>query len=107
MKLFLVLLLVLPFSISADESIICINDNIQLSITIFEESTPKSVLWKIQVIDNPEIAISGLGSYQKEVEAEDAFSSFDDNSAVSYKDKRAVFVLGNDQSLYFPACLKK
>ena len=106
MKLFSIILLLLPFSVSADESIFCINDNIQLSITIFEESTPKSVSWKIQVIDNPEIAISGFGSYQKEVEAEDAFSSFDDNSAVSYKDKRAVFVMGNDQSIYFPFCVK-
>lgn len=106
MKLFSVVLLLLPFSVSADEPIVCINDNIQLSITIFEESTPKSVSWKIQVIDNPEIAISGFGSYQKEVEAEDAFSSFDDNSAVSYKDKRAVFVMGNDQSIYFPFCVK-
>lgn len=106
MKLFLVVLFLLPFSVSADESIVCVNDNIQLSISIFEEGTPKSVSWKIQVIDNPEIAISGFGSYQKEVEAEDAFSSFDDNSAVSYKDKRAVFVMGNDQSIYFPACIK-
>lgn len=106
MKRLLAVLLLLPFSVSADESIVCVNDNIQLSITIIEESIPKSVSWKILVIDNPEIAISGFGSYQKEVEGEDAFSSFDDNSAVSYKDKRAVFVMGNDQSVYFPFCVK-
>lgn len=105
MKLFSVLLLLLPFSVSAGESIICVNNNIQLSINVFEESTPKSVSWIIQVVANPEIAISGYGAYQKEVETDDAFSSFDDNSAVSYKDKRAVFVMGNNQSINFLACV--
>ena len=102
MKLLAVLLFLLPFSLLANESIVCVNDDIQLNINVLKET----VSWRIQVIDNPAIAISGHGAYQKELEAEDAFSSFDDNSAISYKEGRAVFVMGDDQSIYFPACLK-
>lgn len=100
MKLLLVLLFLFPFSLSANESIICVRDNLQLNISVVDTS----VEWIIKVIDNENVAISGSGVWQKEVESEDAFSSFDDNSAISFKDKRAVFVMGNDQSIYFPVC---
>lgn len=104
MKLLFVLLFLFPFSLSANESIICVMDNLQLNISVVDTTIPKSVEWIIKVIDNENVAISGSGVWQKEVESEDAFSSFDDNSAISFKDKRAVFVMGNDQSIYFPVC---
>jgi hypothetical protein len=104
MKLLFVLLFIFPFSLSANESIICVSDNLQLNISVVDTTIPKSVAWTIKVIDNENVAISGSGVWQKEVESDDAFSSFDDNSAISYKNKRAVFVMGNDQSVYFPAC---
>lgn len=104
MKLLFVLLFLFPFSLSANDSIICVSDNLQLNISVVDTTIPKNVSWTIKVIDNENVAISGSGVWQKEVESEDAFSSFDDNSAISYKNKRAVFVMGNDQSIYFPDC---
>lgn len=104
MKLFSALLFLFPLSLSANDSIICVSDNLQLNISVIDTTTPKSVSWTIKVIDNVNVAISGAGIFQKEIDSDDAFSSFDDNSAVSYKNKRAVFVMGNDQSIYFPSC---
>lgn len=104
MKLLFVLLFLFPFSVSANESIICVNDNLQLNISVNEVTMSKNVAWIIKVINNENFAISGSGVWQKEIESDDAFSSFDDNSAVSYKNKRAIFVMGNGQSIYFPAC---
>lgn len=104
MKLLFVLLILFPMSLTANESIVCKVDNLQLNILVDDTTTPKSVSWIIKLIDNVDVAISGTGLWQKEVESVDAFSSFDDHSAVSFKDKRAVFVMGNDQSIYFPSC---
>lgn len=103
-QLFVFLILVFPFSLSATETYVCVTDNLQLNISV-EDATPKFVSWTIKVIDNESTSISGFGLYQKEVESDDAFSAYDDDSAVSYKNKRAVFVMGNDQSVYFPACV--
>ena len=107
MKYLFALLVIFPFSLSANESIVCVSDNLQLNIVVHTVKTPTSVSWVIKVIDNVDVAIVGTGLWQKEVESEDAFSSYDDQSAVAYKNKRAVFVMGNDQSIYFPACVNR
>lgn len=104
MKFLFALLVLSPLSLSANESIICVNNNLRLDITVFNETSPKSVSWIIKVIDNVDVAISGSGHWHKEVEAEDAFSSYDEVSAVSYKERRAVFAIDADQSIYFPYC---
>lgn len=99
MKLLFVLLFLFPFSLSAFEAV-CTSDNLQLNISVVDAN----VFWTIKVIDNVEVAISGSGVWQKEIESGDAFSSFDEHTAISYKNNRAVFVMGNDQSIYFPEC---
>lgn len=104
MKLLFVLLILFPLTLSANESINCKIDNLQLTISINDSTIPKSVSWIIKLIDNADVAISGSGIWQKEVESGDAFSSFDDHTAVSFKNKRAIFVMDNDQSIYFPSC---
>lgn len=104
MKLLFVLLSSISFSLSASESIICVSDNLQLNIQVDVTTTPKNVLWTIKLIDNVDVAISGSGIFEKEIDSDDAFSSFDEHTAVSFKNKRAVFVMDNDQSIYFPSC---
>lgn len=64
----------------------------------------KNVQWVLKLIDNDSAKIEGSGVWQKEDDSADAFSSFDDNSAISYKTKRAVFVLPDNQAIYFPVC---
>jgi len=107
MKFLFVLLVLFPISLSANESIVCVSDNLQLNILVHTDKTPIGVSWVIKVIDNVDVAIVGTGLWQKEVESEDAFSSYDDVSAVSYKNKRAVFVMGANQAIYFPACVRR
>lgn len=104
MKLLFVLLSFTSFSLFASESINCVSDNLHLNIQVDDSISPKNVSWTIKLVNNVDVAISGSGIYQKEIESADAFSSYDDNSAISYKNKRAVFVMGNDQSIYFPEC---
>ena len=99
MKLLLVLLFLFPLSLFAFEAD-CLTDILHLNISVNDSK----VFWTIKVIDNDDVAISGSGVWQKEIESDDAFSSFDDNSAIAYKNNRAVFVMGNDQSIYFPTC---
>jgi len=104
MKLLFVLLFLISFSLSASESIICVSDNLQLNIQVDDTTTPKNVSWVIKLIDNVDVAISGSGIFEKEIESADAFSSFDEHSAISFKNNRAVFVMDNDQSIYFTSC---
>jgi hypothetical protein len=104
MKSLFVLLSLISFPVLASESINCVSDNIHFNIHVDETETLKNVSWTIKLIDNVDVVFSGSGAFQKEVESADAFSSYDDYSAISYRDKRAVFVMGNDQSIYFPAC---
>lgn len=106
MKFLLVFLIVFPVSLFASDSIICVSDNLQLDIVVSNNKTPESVSWIIKVIDNTKVAISGAGAWQKEVESEDAFSSYDGMSAISYKNRRAVFVMDDGQTIYFPFCTR-
>lgn len=104
MKLLFVLLVLFPISLSANDSIVCVSENLQLNIVVHSDKTPKMVSWVIKVIDNVDVSVVGTGLWQKEVESEDAFSSYNDESAVSYKNTRAVFVMGDNETIYFPFC---
>lgn len=104
MKFLFALLVIFPLTLSANESIICISNTLQLDIVVSNDTNTKSVSWIIKLLDNVDVAISGSGLWQKEVDTDDAFSSFDEVSAVSYKDKRAVFAMDADQAIYFPYC---
>lgn len=104
MKLLFVLLVLFPISLSANESIVCVSENLQLNILVHTDKTPTMVSWVIKVIDNVDVSVVGTGLWQKEAESEDAFSSYNDESAVSYKNKRAVFVMGDTETIYFPYC---
>lgn len=104
MKLLFVLLVLFPISLSANESIVCVSENLQLNILVHTDKTPTMVSWVIKVIDNADVSVVGTGPWQKEAESEDAFSSYNDESAVSYKNKRAVFVMDHMEAIYFPYC---
>jgi hypothetical protein len=104
MKILFVLLSITSFSLSASESIVCLNDNLKLKIQVDDVVSSKNVSWTISVLNNIDVSISGSGVWQKENDNADAFSSYDAISAISYKNKRAVFVMGNDQSIYFQKC---
>jgi hypothetical protein len=93
-----------PLNTWANDNFLCTNNNIQLSISI---SAEKSVAWTLKLIDEDDkSSITGSGVWQKEADSADAFSSFDDNSAISYKNNRAVFVMSSNQALFFPVCEK-
>ena len=66
----------------------------------------KYVQWIISLNSDENTRIEGTGLWQKEVESEDAFSAYNDDSAISYKNKRAVFVNGTNlgDAIYFPEC---
>ena len=112
MKLFLVLFL-LPISLHAAsvESIICLTEKLKLSINILQDSdnSPKNTVWSIVLLEDESVRVDGAGPWQKEVDSDDAFSSFDKISAISYKNSRAVFVTdsGLGEVIYFPKCDKK
>ena len=59
------------------------------------------VFWTFTVEDE---SVHGQGAFQKEIDTEDAFSSFDDVYALSYKSKKAVFVLANGNAVFFSHC---
>jgi hypothetical protein len=99
-KCFIAALLLFSFKALAFEvpsKVSCSNSYSSLEIKIVEDS----VFWTFTVDDE---SVSGEGKFQKEIDTEDAFSSFDDNYAVSYKSKKAVFVLEDGNAVFFSHC---
>ena len=105
-KLLILISFVLSFSAIASVNFQCINNNTQLSIKITKSDVQKMVSWTIKLIDEESTAISGSGIWQKEIESKDAFSSFDTNSAISFQNNKAVFVMDSNQAIFFPLCKK-
>lgn len=83
----------------------CTANDFKLVILIDQQSSVSEVFWNLSLISDPSEMFKGQGRFQKEIESEDAFSSFDESSAISYKNKRAVFVHSDDQAQYFPICV--
>lgn len=75
----------------------CTNSSTTLEITV----TDNIVNWKFVA---GEESVTGEGQFQKEIDTDDAFSSFDDIYAVSYKSNKAVFVFGNGDAIFFLGC---
>ena len=106
-KALLFTILSYSFSALATDSFICTNKNqLKLTINIIEELNQKNVTWALFEANNSASIFQGMGAWQKEIESADAFSAFDNQTAVSFKDNRAFFVLPTDQAIYFPNCQK-
>lgn len=82
----------------------CLNTTSTLEITLKSNGDNKSVYWKALLNQNSEFVLSGTGLWQKEQESEDAFSAFDEVTAISFKNNRAILVLPNGQVVYYPSC---
>ena len=100
-------LLIYSFSAFANDRLICTNSNsLKLTINIVEKFNQKNVFWALFEANKTTSTFKGTGPWQKELESEDAFSAFDNQTAISFKDNRAFFVLPTDQAIYFPNCRK-
>lgn len=94
-------------SIPAPTSISCTLDNLKLVITTYIVNNQKHASWLITspaANNQEEILATGSGHLQDEIGAIDAFSSYDDNSAISYKGNKVAFVLPNNQAIIFSNC---
>lgn len=104
----LLFIALMSFSVNAfsEEKYVCRTENLKLEINVFENVDTKFVHWNLSLISDENTSLEGTGPWQKEVESEDAFSAYNDESAISYKNKRAVFVVGTNlgDAIYFPEC---
>lgn len=98
-------LLVWSMAALGAEDFLCTKNNIELSLKV-RDFEIKKVFWSLRLIGEQEATFSGSGDWQKEVESEDAFSSYDDMTAISFKNNRAVFVLPNNKVIVFAECEK-
>lgn len=97
-------LCLISFSARAEfVEIICRNENTVLEIQVKPDSNQKEVLWIVRGHDRS-ILLQGRGQWTKEIESEDAFSSFDANSAIGFKRNRAVVLLNTDDVIVFNSC---
>ncbi len=107
-KIILTILLSLSFNVYSEvlEKYECTTGNLKLEMSVHNYNEQKYVQWALSLINDENTRIDGTGLWQKEVESEDAFSSYNDDSAVSYKNKRAVFVNGSDlgEAILFSSC---
>lgn len=103
MKLILGLLFGIILSTTAN-ALVCENDYSILEIKILNNASPKLVLWNLKLKNDDTFFYEGSGEWQKEEASEDAFSSFNEDTAISYQNKRAVFVLPDSQAIYFSSC---
>lgn len=104
LKLLISFLFIFSLNVHGAETFHCFRQNFELSIVVNQIENFKNVQWVLRLNGNDLARIEGRGVWRKEDDSLDAFSSFDDNSAISYKEKRAVFVLPNNQAIYFPLC---
>lgn len=104
----LIFIALFSFSLNAYslEKYVCTTNNLKLEITITEELEGKFVHWILGLINNESTALDGRGRWQKEVESDDAFSAYDEQTAIAFKNNRAVFVSGTSlgDAILFPVC---
>nr|BDT28289.1 hypothetical protein BHI3_17550 [Bacteriovorax sp. HI3] len=88
------------------EKYVCTTNNLKLEITVTEELEGKFVHWILGLVNDESASLEGRGLWQKEVESDDAFSAYNEETAISYKNKRAVFVSGTNlgDAILFPVC---
>lgn len=105
-KLFFITLLASTFNAYSQEMYLCTTGNLQLELKVQDFNNQKYVQWTISLISDENTRIEGNGLWQKENESEDAFSAYNDDSAISYKNQRAIFVNGTDlgNAILFPVC---
>lgn len=107
LKLFSIfILLVWSIAAVANENIVCHQNNVELSIKVIELAGEKNVFWTVKLQDEDAPVYSGFGIFQKEAESEDAFSSYDELTAISYKNNKAIFVLPDNNAIFFSDCQK-
>ena len=106
-KILLFTVFIYSFSALASENFVCTNSKkLKLTINIVEELNQKNVNWALFEANKTTSLFQGSGAWQKEIESADAFSAFDNQTAVSFKNNRAFFVLPTDQAIFFPNCQK-
>lgn len=88
------------FASEVPSKLLCVASDASLEIIVLEDK----VNWTFMADSN---VISGHGLFQKEMDTEDAFSSFDEVYALSYKSQKAVFVLENGSTVFFSGCKTK
>lgn len=100
-----------PISIGSEASesvrqIECSRDNFELYIQIGISNNENTwVRWQLGTEDKNEMKwvpeLSGTGPWQKEQQSQDAFSSYDENTAISFKNNKVVLVFDNDKAVLF------
>ena len=101
----LVLLICLTSTLGfCTEKITCQNDQFKMTIISNQDVKPSTASWSIKLLTDPTFLFEGTGVWQKENDSEDAFSSYDSQSAISYKNKKSIFVLQNGEVIYFRNC---
>lgn len=98
--------LVAQNSWAAVSSALCLNESATLHIEVPSFEQHKQVFWVIKSLDQ-KVLLEGAGPFSKEAESEDAFSAFDEVSAVSFKNNRAVVVLDQELVMVFNSCIAK
>jgi len=104
MKIVALLICFISSTAFSTEVITCQNGHIQMSIISNRDAKPGTVSWSLKLLNDSTFSKEGSGAWQKEIDSEDAFSSFDDQSAISYKNKKSIFVLPNGEVIYFRNC---
>lgn len=107
MKIFFYLIFSLFLGLSADamQEYQCYREGFQLKIVNNLSDSQNFTEWFIFADENLEVLIRGSGAWRKEIDSIDAFSSFDNETAISYNNHRAILVLPNQQVLLFPECI--
>ena len=104
MKTLTFLICLISTTAFSTEMITCKNGQIQLTIISNKGTTPGTVSWSIKLLDDSTFSMGGSGVWQKEQDSEDAFSSYDSLSAISYKNKKSIYVLPGGEVIYFADC---
>ncbi len=89
----------------ATESFICTSGNYELRLKISEQETLKTVLWTLKFAGEETARFEGTGIWQKESDSVDAFSAYDENTAISYKNNRTIFVDPNGEVTLLSSCV--
>lgn len=86
---------------SPDLTYKCSNSEYELEIKVVTKLRTKQVFWVISSQGQEIEETKGSGTWVKEKESLDAFSAFDEYTAISYKNSSAVFVYDTDKVLAF------
>lgn len=102
------MLALLEFILINEDIIICSNPRMELHIFVEAANLePQWVRWNAYALNNTEHENkywTGEGPWQKEKQSADAFSAYDEKTAISYKNNRAVFVY-NDKDAEVMDCV--